>query len=367
MSERLNDIIQATVNQHSSIPFSQFMQLALYHPEHGYYASQQTRVGKDGDFFTSVSVGSVFGTVLAHRIDALTSDWGTSVNLIELGANDGSLAHDILSELQSTNPEITFHYHIVEPLEHLKSKQQEKLESFTYHHYASIDELPSMQAVILSNELIDAFPVEQVQFESGEWKQLHLEGTPFAPQWKTIDCPKIKEWTNSLGNDFPSPYQTEYRDLIPFLTSLSAKITKGVMITIDYGFPRSHYYHKDRKEGNIQCYYKHEKDDNPFELPGEKDITSHVDFTQLTQEAIELDWELFDFSPQHRYLTNHGKSWLTAIEATFSPSVIPLVKQFQTLTHPGMLGRSFQVLEMTKDIKLNTPLTEKPHEVLEIM
>jgi SAM-dependent MidA family methyltransferase len=296
-------------------------------------------------------------------------------DVLELGANDASLCSDILNEINSIAPEIVMRYHIVEPLAQLTEWQQSKLaasHSESVSHYASIDDLPELQGVFLSNELFDAFPVEQVKADQGQWKQLRIssDGDQFRESWQSIDPSntELLTFTESLEATLPDGYRTEFRPgLDVFIHSITQKFSSAMVLAIDYGFPRSHFYHKSRAEGTLQTYFNHQKDDLPLVDPGNKDITAHVDFTQLSNTFASNGWKIYDFSPQSRYLTTHAKLWLQQIESIFNSATLPLIKQFQTLSHPGMMGRQFHILEMTKDLTFTTPpCTQRPEEVLEM-
>jgi len=151
--------------------------------------------------------------------------------------------------------------------------------------------------------------------------------------------------TSALPND----YLTEFRPgLAEFSQQTFDTIESGAIITIDYGFPAPYYYIPERTDGTLQCYHRHKKSTTPLENPGKKDITAHVDFTHLESNLITAGWQRHDFSPQYRYLTNHGKPWLLGLEGSPTKESTHWLKQFQTLTHPDMLGGKFHVLEMIK-------------------
>ena len=134
-----------------------------------------------------------------------------------------------------------------------------------------------------------------------------------------------------------------------------------------YGFPTSHFYDKKRHTGTIQTYKLHQKGENPLIEVGEQDITAHVDFTHLVKSQQAAGFSLFEFSPQHRYLTNHGKPWLLALEKSFNQTAVSKLKQFQTLTSPEMMGNKFHVLETVKGFTPSSPaLTLNPEQVLEL-
>lgn len=349
------------------------MEIALYHPSFGYYASADKRVGKEGDFYTSVSVGEAFGQIIAHRISRIWCLMGKPVDfhLIEIGANDARFCIDICSQLEKLNTPIT--YHIIEPLPKLQNIQIENLQEAGFpkvQHHRSLEELKDLKGIILSNELIDAFPVQIIKKTPEGWKEIVIEssGHQFTESLKNINTSELHAFSNALPGELPLNYRTEFRPgLSSFLEKCHNALEQGIMLSIDYGFPASHYYHPSRTEGTLQTYFKHKKDDKPYEAIGKKDLTAHVDFTHFADEAQEAGFAIHDFSPQDRYLTHHGKTWLQSLEENFSPAALPMIKQFQTLTHPGMMGRQFHVLELSKKLSLNEdPLTSKSEEVLEL-
>jgi len=276
-------VLQRKLRSANTISFRSFMEIALYHPEHGYYSSEQTRVGNQGDFITSVSVGCAFGAILAHRILKLWENLGrpTDFKLIEMGANRADLAKDICTELLVINPEFPLNYHIIEPLDKLRKLQSTKLLDFKniVHLHRSVDSIKPGNGIFLSNELFDALPVERIQFRENHWQQMFIElqDNQFSETWKKIDNSELAEFCSSLGNDFPDAYTTEFR---PHLSTLhhqiSGLITRGMILSIDYGFPRSHFYDTKRIAGTLQTYQNQTKSDNPLEHVGEQDITAHV-------------------------------------------------------------------------------------------
>ena len=370
------DFLHSKIRSANTISFSTFMADALYHETHGYYASESPRVGKKGDFMTSVSVGNVFGTILARRILEYWKQLNKPEDfcIVEMGANNAELCIDIVEELSHTTLADSFCYHIIEPQKQLRKKQQQALSQaqrkvVTIHQ--SIEAIGQTVGVFLSNELFDAFPVERIRYSDKKWHQLHVssDGESFHEVWQPIlVSTELHTFVDSLGTDFPDGYTTEYcPDVSDFLNPINTLLTTGLVITIDYGFPRSHFYDPSRIDGTLQTYYQHQKTNNPSRLIGEQDITAHVNFTQLASLFQHLGFKLFDFSPQHRYLTSHGKEWLIGLEKNFNAESVEFIKQFQTLTHPSMLGQHFHVLEMTKNSDLVAlPTTPRPNEVLEL-
>ena len=161
------------------IPFREFMEFALYDDEYGYYAGPRQRVGKQGDFITSVSVGRCFGMMLAHRLEKYWQEIGqpNHFEIIELGAHDGTLCNDILTEISHSLPEFyqAVTYRLVETTDILRQAQKEKLSS--EHHgkfqiHSHIEAISDATGAVLSNELIDALPVDLIRWQAGDWHLL---------------------------------------------------------------------------------------------------------------------------------------------------------------------------------------------------
>lgn len=344
------------------ITFRDYMALALYHPEHGYYAQSIQRVGKQGDFVTSISVGKCFGMILAQRLIRYWKSTGspTEFHIIEPGAHDGALCADILLEIKTTSPEFyeNLHYHLIEATPALQTTQEEKLSSdfagkFTTH--PSLSEISGLHGAILSNELIDAFPVDLIRFEQGEWKQLFVNITddtsdnPLTLTAGSFTNSTLENFCSSLGQDFSEGYTTEYNPGIEeFASDCARTLSSGLFITIDYGHSSEDLYHPDRSTGTLQTYHQHQKADDPLHLPGEIDITTHIDFTRLIRAAESEGFTLSQHTMQSSYLTQHARDWLLSMEASPTPEMPALLRQFQTLIHPSMLGTKFTVLEMEK-------------------
>ena len=340
------------------------MATALYHPELGYYTSSSQRVGKEGDFITSVSIGPCFGKILANRLHTYWLESGASNNfhIIEPGGHDGALCADILTEIQRIDPKFyqATHYHLIETSHSLAQAQQDNLGSDfagKFSSHLSLQEIHHLHGAILSNELIDAFPVELIRFENKKWHQLMVNLNPddhsltLAPR-DISHAPELETFCKTLGNRFPDGYTTEYNPgILNFARDAAHALDSGLLITIDYGHDTVDYYHPDRTTGTLQTYHQHKKSDDPLIAPGEIDITAHIDFTRLTTAAQDHGFASPSLRTQASYLTDHARSWLLDIEnpdTPTDPQTPNLIRQFQTLIHPAILGTKFSVLEMTK-------------------
>lgn len=345
-----------------SIPFSDFMDLALYHDLHGYYSHPELRrIGRTGDFYTSVSVGDTFGFLLSH---AILRSWNErfdkpeSFVVVEQGAHDGQLARDIvagLREITGTIPE-WFQYRILEPRSAVRSALQDRLKEDDLdgivHVVSSFAEAAAPQGIFLCNELLDAFPVQLLAFEEGCWceKQVSYEekSGAFGLVSRPLD-PALADFARSIGDDFPEGYRTEFCPGIePWITSAATLFSHGLWWIIDYGHDRAAYYHPDRSSGTLRCYHQHHTGEDPFFRPGEQDITAHVDFTRLGELAKKVGLTLDRYRDQHHFLIDSARPWLLSIEGRAPDArLAKRLRQFQTLTHPAMMGQQFKVLELS--------------------
>ncbi|MCP5535884.1 MAG: SAM-dependent methyltransferase [Akkermansiaceae bacterium] len=357
----LSEKIRSRISANGPIRFRDYMAMALYDPEFGYYASPTQRVGRQGDFITSVSVGRCFGLILARRLMAFWEESGKpeAFHIIEPGAHDGALGADILEEIKRCSPDCynAVHYHLVEVSRSLREAQQATLGprfDGKFSCRTTLSEMGGLHGAVISNELIDAFPVDLIRFENGGWVQLlvHHEGDAGRPLRfisAELQDRGLQSFCASLGNQFPDGYTTEYSAGIgKFVSEAAAALESGLFITIDYGHGSDDYYHPDRSEGTLQTYHQHRKSDNPLEFPGEIDITCHVDFTRLEKAAVSAGFKNPRLQTQASYLTNHARDWLIGLESAPGADDAALLRQFQTLTHPAMLGTRFLVLEMTR-------------------
>lgn len=345
------------------MPFDAFMASALYEPGRGYYAKNFHQVGKDGDFFTSVSVGPLFGHLLARRFLKLWQAIGkpSAWRIIECGAHDGKLAKDVLDALHDIEPAAyqSVQYAIPEPLETLQKAQQQTLSDHRDRLQSSTDLTPliasPLPGLAFGNELLDALPCHVVEFRQGQWFALHVkaDGDEFSWISQPIDHPELKAATAALGNSFPEGYRTEvrtnYREL---LEPISQSLTAGTMIWIDYGFARDDYYHPDRITGTLRTFHRHQAAEQPLQYVGDSDITAHVDFTAVKEAAESLNGTVTQFRNQGAWLTDLARDWLLSMEGNPQPS---WMRQFQTLTHPAQLGSSFHVLELSWDTQKRAP------------
>jgi SAM-dependent MidA family methyltransferase len=351
------DLIREEIRKCGVISFARFMELALYCPETGYYESKIDTVGRRGDFITSVSVGSLFGELLAYQFAAWLTELaptGAGVALVEAGAHGGQLAHDILAWLQARRPGLyeRLEYVILEPSARRREWQREKLAAFAprVRWLAAATELPaqSVQGICFSNELLDAFPVHRFGWAAGpkawfEWG-VGLAGENFG--WVRLTPPaggRMPLCPPELEPFLPDQYVVETcPGAAAWWQTAAAALGRGKLLAIDYGFSAAELFSPARQRGTLRAYHQHHHADDVLARPGEQDLTAHVNFPALQSagEAAGLRTEQFCTQPQ--FLTRILQQ--AVADRTFASLEPGPVRQFQTLTHPEHLGRAFRVL-----------------------
>jgi len=346
-----------------SIPIRDFIEIALYHPDHGYYTSGKSQIGRTGDFFTSVSVGPLFGTLLASQFAELWEKLGqpTPFTIVEQGAHRGDCAHDLLTALQLLSPPCygVTQYQIIEPSLRLRSAQIERLANFPSEKlrwFSSLEALPAFTGVHFSNELLDAFPVHSVVFNGDEWSEIHikLDQEKFQQTERPIINQKLRSILQTLPK-LPAGYQTEVNlAALSWIELLETKLTRGFVFIIDYGFSRAEYYRPERTSGTLTGYANHRRVADLLAHPGEVDITAHLDFTSLAEHALAAGLQIAGFTDQHHFIVALGASYFRE-PLPSTPEKDRELRAFKTLMHPQIMGQKFQVLALHKQVS-PTPL-----------
>jgi SAM-dependent MidA family methyltransferase len=354
----LIEMIRAEISAQGPMSFARFMELALYEPEHGYYSSGRAIIGRQGDFFTNVSVGSVFGQLLGMQFAEVWEKLGRPPHftIVEHGAHDGAFATDALTALRQSFPECfnTIRYIIAEPFPVWHDRQQKGLASFgdKIRRVESINQVEPFVGVHFSNELFDALPVHLVLSEAVKngavaWNQrfVSMSGNDFELVSGPVSDPHLEIALHRLPL-LPSSVQTELNlAALKLMRQIAAKLARGVILTIDYGFSRAEFYSPHRREGSLQIRSGHRKLPSPFQQIGHADISAHVEWTSLAEAGEEAGVLPLGFTDQHHFFTGIISKYQTA-EKEFGTTN---KRALQTLLHPELLGRNFQVLGLAKN------------------
>ncbi|MDP9290873.1 MAG: SAM-dependent methyltransferase [Verrucomicrobiota bacterium] len=343
-----------TIRASGPIPFRWFMEQALYHPQFGYYAAGTARIGRRGDFFTNVSVGPLFGKILAGVFADMWERLGKPhpFTIVEQGAHDGDFANDVLTTMARDFASLAdaADYCIVEPFEVLEPRQRTKLAAFAdkTRWARSISELQPFCGVHFSNELLDAMPVHLVRFRNGEWREKFVDAQDDHFIWiDKAPTNNLREPLDAAGAPRIENYETEINlEVLEWIDALAQKIERGFVLAFDYGCARHEFFAPERTRGTISGYLRHERQPDPLENAGLADITAHVEFTSLAERAVQAGFILAAFTDQHHFMVGAARDLLSTNQAS-PPNEI---RAFKTLMHPEMLGTTFKVLALAKNV-----------------
>ena len=333
------------------IPFSRFMEAALYAPGLGYYAAGAMKFGAAGDFVTAPEMTPLFGRTLAHAIAPVLAQTGGEV--LELGAGSGRLAADVLGELERLGA-LPARYCILEVSADLRQRQQETIArepSRLRERVHWLDALPEhFSGVILGNEVLDALPVELVHWtEAGpQVRGVAHEGETLAWRERPIGDPVLRARAEAL--DLPPGYVSEINLAADALVaSLGNCLGRGLILMIDYGFSESEYFHPQRHMGTLRAHYRHHALDDPFYLPGLCDLTAHVDFSAVAQAGMAAGLELAGYTSQASFLLNSGLTeLLMQTPPADAAAYLPQANAVQWLVSPAEMGELFKVIGFAK-------------------
>ncbi|WOD41361.1 class I SAM-dependent methyltransferase [Nodosilinea sp. E11] len=370
------------------IPFAEFMELALYHPQGGYYTTKEAILGFEGDFVTSAHLGHDFGELLATQFAEMWEHLGRPqpFSLVEMGAGQGLIAADALGALQNHYPDCfaTLSYQIIETSDQLRAAQAQRLSHWAGRvTWLELENIPddSITGCFFTNELVDALPVHQVVTTESGLKEVYatLAEAPNAPVVEVFDVlstPRLADYFAFVGIDLTDPqyapgYRTEvHLAALDWMKTVATKLHRGYVLTVDYGYPASRYYSRARAQGTLQCYYQHAHHDNPYSHLGYQDITAHVNFTALERQGESCGLETLGATQQGMFLMALGLgdrlAALGQIQAS-DPATVNLAIQrrdkLHQLINPMGLGNFVVLVQgkgLTPDAKVLKGLTVPP-------
>jgi len=346
------------IEREGPLTFEIFMEMALYEPALGYYSSDKIEIGRAGDFYTSQHVHPVFGSMIGKQIKEMWELMGKPRNFlaVEPGAGDGYMCKDIMDYLDKMNLLHYITYVIIEMNPFLQKKQKSLLENYPdkVKWASSLPDICKFRGCILSNELLDSFPVHMIAIENGlkeiyvtaDKNNLHeLKGDPNTNE--LIDY--IKEFSLEL----PEGYRTEINLRIKeWLRSVNEILEEGFILTIDYGYPSWDYYSPERNRGTLLCYHKHQATENPYINVGEQDMTAHVNFSSVKKWGEESGFETIGFCHQGIYLVSLGIDEMITELFSNQKEYIFEVAKIKKLILPGTIGETHKVMIQYKGKKL---------------
>jgi len=317
--ESLKRFILSQIEEKGSIPFSQFMDWCLYHPRYGYYTSERTKIGKEGDYYTSSCVHPLFGHLIAKQLIQMAEVLGgEAFDVIEIGGGRGFLCEDILDWSKKNSPSIygRLRYCLIETAPHFLRVQEERLAKWRREGKVFWIPLEALEAgrvqaegCFLSNELVDAFPVHRIVFNGGKIKESHItqQNGELVEQWGEPSDPRIEGYLQSMKVTLREGQKAEVNlKALDWMEKVERCLMKGFVLTIDYGYPAEELYAPYRMEGTLLCYHRHQTSEKFLERLGEQDMTSHVNFTGLIRKGEEVGLHFTGLVPQYQFLMGLG-------------------------------------------------------------
>ena len=348
------------INIKGKITFADYMELALYHPEYGYYTSGKEKIGKRGDYYTSSDVHSVFGELIARQLEQMWRLLGSNrFTVVEIGAGKGWLCHDILNHIKNEYPEFfeKIDYKIVEISRDLIERQSDTLKGFEEKvSWESFSEdgfsFSPIEGCFLSNEFVDSLSVHQVIVEDNCLKEIYVTTTD------GVLCEKIDELSNPELENYFKELNINLKDgqraevnlkALDWVKNISCCLNRGFVITIDYGHLAEELYSEERCRGTLMCYFEHTTSENPYERVGNQDITSHVNFSSIIEAGIKSGLSTTGFVRQSNFLIALGiLNKMNDAKGDFSKLLT-----MKNLFMPGGMGDMFKVLIQHKGV--NSP------------
>ena len=352
LTERVRDELAA---QRGWIPFSRYMQMALYEPGLGYYSAGARKLGAAGDFITAPEVAPVFGRCLAQQCAEVLRGLGGG-DLLEFGAGSGALAATLLTELNRLDV-LPGQYFILDVSADLRERQRatlvERVPALA-SRVVWLDTLPAaLRGVMLANEVLDAMPVERFVVRDGEINALGVTWQLGRLDWSETRASEalrnaVRAIEGDLGAALPHGYTSEVNlDLPGWLQAVLESLEQGVAILIDYGLPRREYYSSERRQGTLLCHFRHRYHEDPFLHPGLHDIGAWVDFTAVALAAERAQSRLAGYTTQAHFLIGNGiADFVANVDELDLVQRLNLSRQTMLLTLPGEMGERFKVIAL---------------------
>ena len=364
-SARLSDAIRHEITAAGgAVPFSRFMELALYAPGLGYYSAGASKFGPAGDFTTAPEMGPVFAACVAESLAPVLQQLGAQARFLELGGGTGAFAAVALKRLMELDA-LPDRYAILEPSAQLRERQRETLRERLSPPLFELVEWPDTpfaddwDGVLFANEVIDALPTPRFAIAGGEVMEEHVvvEDGAFA----RVDRPgdaflsnAVRHVERRLERTLPDGYRSEVLPQLPYwIQAVSGGMRRGAMLFVDYGHPRAEYYQAERRDGTLRAFHRHRMHDDPLRWPGLQDITASVDFTALAEAGVAAGFDFAGYCSQASFLLGNGLAGvLERIERIGDEGErLRRTEEVKKLTLPSGMGERFGVMGFEKDVE----------------
>ncbi|RAP58598.1 SAM-dependent methyltransferase [Oleiagrimonas sp. MCCC 1A03011] len=365
-AERLAEHLREEIATQGPMPFSRFMERCLYAPGLGYYSAGKPKFGAAGDFVTAPELGDLFAQCVAHTLAPALRELGPQAEMIELGGGSGAFAEAAIKALDAAGA-MPYRYRILEPSADLRERQGERLRAALppkLHARVAWLERPPEQAwrgVLFANEVIDALPATRFTLHEGEVFEEHVEADEagrFQRSARPADplvAGAVRHLERALGGRFAEGYRSELLPQLPYwMQAVAGTLEAGLMLFVDYGYPRAEYYHSERTDGTLRAFYRQRMHADVLRYPGLQDLTASVDFTALAEAGVQAGFEMAAYLPQAQFLIASGlqEAFQAAhAQAADEQTRYALAQEVKHLTLPGEMGERFQVMLFTRGLQ----------------
>jgi len=353
----LSEIIADKIKREGPVSFHDFMEMSLYYPELGYYTSINDKIGKNGDYYTSSGLTSLFGAMIGKQLEEMWHMAGKEpFTIVEYGAGTGLLCHDILEYLKNNRKLYNeLNYCIIEKSPVMRKKQMASLhEKVSWHN--SIQDLSPVTGCVLSNEVVDNFSVHQVVMKD-ELMEVFVDYNNGFIELLQPAKMELKDYFCELGISLSREFRTEINlEAIEWIREIAACLQKGYVITIDYGYPSAELYRACRGDGTLLCYNKHTINNDPYSEPGKQDITAHVNFSALDHWGSKYGLDPCGFTNQAAFLLSLGlESSLRMMNEQLSGDLMAICRKQAFLKYTLLIdmGSKYKVLIQQKGLPKN--------------
>ena len=299
----MRDLVISRITQEGPVSFRDFMDMALYHPDAGYYTSAQNKLGKEGDYYTSATLTCIYGQMIARQLEEMWLLMGKNpFTIVEIGAGTGRLCFDILNHLKhNTDMYDKLRYCIIEKSSVMRAKERELLdEKVTWHD--CLADIGDITGCILSNELIDNLPVHRVVMKN-DLMELFIDYNDGFTEVLRPAAPVLTSYLDKLNIILPEDHYTEINlDATAWITEVSRYLKSGYVLTVDYGYTADELCNAKWREGSVACYSRHTVNYNPYNEVGLQDITAHVNFSALQQWGADHGLICCGYTSQSSFL-----------------------------------------------------------------